>query len=33
MTTIAMFVCRASFWLLFYIFVGYPLIMWLWGKL
>jgi cellulose synthase/poly-beta-1,6-N-acetylglucosamine synthase-like glycosyltransferase len=33
MTTIATLVCRTSFWLLFYIFVGYPLLMWLWGKL
>lgn len=33
MTTLAILVCRLSFWLLLYIFVGYPLIMWLWGKL
>lgn len=33
MTTLAILVCKASFWLLLYIFVGYPLIMWLWGKL
>jgi cellulose synthase/poly-beta-1,6-N-acetylglucosamine synthase-like glycosyltransferase len=33
MTTLAILVCKASFWLLLYIFVGYPLIMWLRGKL
>lgn len=33
MTTIATWVCRGSFWMLLYIFVGYPLIAWLCGKL
>lgn len=33
MTTLATLVCRASFWLLLYIFVGYPLLVWLWGRL
>lgn len=33
MTTLASLICRSSFWLLFYIFVGYPLIAWLCGRL
>lgn len=32
MTTIAYFVCWGSFWTLLYIFVGYPLLMWLWAR-
>ncbi|WP_232821022.1 glycosyltransferase family 2 protein [Dyella sp. C11] len=32
MTTMALLLCRVSFWLLFYIFVGYPLLMWLWAR-
>lgn len=33
MTTIARLVCSASFWLLLYIFVGYPLMAWLCARL
>lgn len=33
MTTIAYLVCWGSFWALLYIYVGYPLLMWLWARL
>lgn len=33
MTTVAILVCRVSFWLLFYLFIGYPLLAWLLGRL
>jgi len=33
MGTMVSLACRTSLWLLFYIFVGYPLLMWLGGKL
>ncbi|WP_238149658.1 glycosyltransferase family 2 protein [Dyella jiangningensis] len=33
MTTIAYLVCWGSFWALLYIYVGYPVLVWLWARL